>query len=180
MGEWKVIRDLDQGYQLLSEVDTRLGSTGVEKIAAKASVAMKEASVGAFSGQADPRTGTYWAPLSEATLRDKRGPKRPLHRTGELEGDVVSGYKLTPGGARAFVNIEARSVRKGLINLYGVEAKTRRTYTRDLGHGRTRQESTKRKHPRFVIPARRFVGLSDAKVGELVDYADATMTEGLP
>jgi phage gpG-like protein len=183
MDDWKVIQDLDQGYKLLNEVDLRLGSTGVEKIAVDAAVAMEQASAEAFASKRDPRTGAAWEPPSESTLRDRQrhpgvGPP-PLVLTGQLRGDVVSGYKLVPGGAVAFVNVQAEAIRKAMINLYGVIAKRSRTWVISKT-GKTSSPRRRLRPSQAWPPARRFVGLSDSKVAEILDKARATMTEGLP
>ena len=178
MGGWKVIQDLSAGETMVAEVRTRLTSTGAEKIAAEAAAAMLEAARGAFSAKSDPRTGAPWAPASEATLRDKRH-RSLLVRSGQLEREIVSGYKVNPGGATAFINAQADVVRKAMINLYGVEAKARRTYVRNLPGGRTRKESRSRKNANEAIPARRFVGLSDARVATIITDAEKIITEGL-
>jgi phage gpG-like protein len=179
MGDWRVIQDLAAGEAMVAEVRTRLTSTGAEKIAAEASAAMLEEARSAFQTKRDPRTGAAWAPPAESSLRDKRY-RSLLVRTGQLEGDLAAGYKVNPGGATAFINVQATSIRKAMINLYGVEAKARRTYIRNLPGGRTRKESRQRKNVNEAIPARRFVGLSDARVSTIITDAEKIITEGLP
>lgn len=179
MGDWRVIQDLAAGEALVAEVRTRLTSTGAEKIAAEASAAMLEEARGAFQAKRDPRAGTPWAPPAESSLRDKRY-RSLLVRSGQLEGGIVAGYKVNPGGATAFINAQADVIRKASINLYGVEAKTRRTYIRNLPGGRTRKESRARKNVNEAIPARRFVGLPDARVATIIKDAEAIITGGLP
>lgn len=176
MGDWRVIQDLAAGEALVAEVRARLTSTGAEKIAADAAQAMKQASEESFWWHRDPRTGSAWALAAESTLRDRRAGTL-LHRTGQLEADVVAGYKVTPGGATAFVNVQAESIRKAMINLYGVSAKKSRTWTISKT-GRTSSPRA-RLHQQFVIPSRRFIGLSDTKVATIMADAETIITGGL-
>jgi phage gpG-like protein len=176
MSKWRVIQNLTQGEAMIAEVRTRLTSTGAEKIAAEAAVAMEEASKASFGSKTDPRTGQAWVPAAESTKADKRAGTL-LHRTGELEGDIVSGYTVTPGGARAFINVQFGSVRKAMINLYGVTAKHERSWVRSRT-GKT--EHTRRKNPAQAWPpARRFVGLPGSKIAEIINHAEQIITGGL-
>jgi phage gpG-like protein len=166
MSDWKVIQDLSAGQAMLAEVRERLTASGAEKIAAEAAVAMGEASRSAFAFKSDPRTGQKWAAPSEATLRDPRY-RSLLVRTGELEGNIVSGYKVTPGGATAFVNAQASIVRLASIQLYGVSARAKRANKsyRDLSNA--------------AMPSRRFVGLSTYQVNTIMADAEQIITGNL-
>lgn len=170
-GDWRVSVDADAALRVFAQLETNLSTTATEKIAAKAAAEMHEAATQAFVRGVDPRTGVPWAPPSEGTLKG-RGFRSLLRRSGTLLSDVRSGYKLTPRGARAFVNVEDRSTKVGMIQFFGgrgasksAKARARRTKAAGTLSG-------------WSLPARRFVGLSPRAVTEIFDYASRSLTSG--
>ena len=175
--DWKVNLDQAEAQAALDALEQNVSSTGVEKVAAKLAAELLEGGHAAFGTKADPIHGTAWVPAAAATVRDK-GVRSLLVRSGTLEGALVSGYGLTPGGATAFLNVQASQLGLALIQLHGVQAKKRRTYMRSTKRG-FRKESRSRLRPGATLPARGFVGISPAQLAEATAYAEQVMTEGL-
>jgi len=186
--DWKVNADLSEEQAMLDKLEQNVTATGVEKVAGKVSDELLKAGHEAFQAKADPIHGTTWAPPSDETTRRKASGSRPgftglLQGLGELEGDLVSGYGITPAGATAFLNLDSKPQSYGnvnlfglgLIHLYGVQAKARRTYMRSTKRG-FRKESRRRLRPTQTLPARGFVGIPPEKLAELTTYAEQVMT----
>ncbi len=158
---WQMLADMSAAEAFLAEAEARCQGAGVEKVAASISISLAEATADAFESQRDPRTHRAWAPPADATLHD-RGFKHLLNRSGELRRAVQAGYQLVPAGARVEVEITGATdvLRRGLVHMYGVKARTRRSNRRS------------RLRPTAAMPARRFVGMWREDVAAAVELAE--------
>jgi len=164
MPTWNVVADTEVARALLNDLLAKATSSGVERVAAKASAMMLAASHAAFAEHSDPRSGAAWAPPAAATLAG--GDFRSLlSRTGQLEQAVRSGYALVPMGARAFISVSfaahggISAFGLAMIHSYGVTAKARRS------------NRATRRRPGQTLPARSFIGLAPGEVDELAEFA---------
>ena len=81
---------------------------------------------GAFAAQRDPATGQAWVGPAPRTLRDA-GFRSLLVRTGELLGSITSEVRLGEGGGEAALTLPpvGAVVRRGLVHMFGAQAKRR-------------------------------------------------------
>ncbi len=167
MPEWKVTADLTSANAMLDNLEHAMTSTVVEKVAAKAASVMSQESEGAFAGTRDPRTGAQWAAPVDAT-RNRRGWRGLLGGAGgSISGAVRTGYALTPGGARAFINVEDNEMKVAMIQFYGGRGHSK------SAHFRKRKSKAMGRLTGWALPGRRFVGISPRGVSEIMDYARA-------
>ena len=163
MADWKFRADIDRALEEFSTITERCEHSGLEATAAKAADVMEAESERAFAELKDPRTGRRWEPPAETTLRDPRF-ERLLERSGQLRAAVRGAYRVGPSIATARIEIaEGELVKRAMVHLYGVKARSKRS------------NRATRKRPGQAMPARRFVGVSPARVKELITFAEGAL-----
>lgn len=167
MPDWKVSADLVAANAMLDNLERALTAGPVEKVAAKAAATMAQESAEAFAGAHDPRTGATWAAPADAT-RNRRGWRGLLGGPGgSIAAAVRTGYALTPGGARAFINVENEQVKVAMIQFFGGRGKSK------SAKSRARKSKALGRMTGWSLPARRAFGISPRGVSEIMDYARA-------
>lgn len=161
-GGWTVYANLAEASAALAAMQDGMTGGGLDRAAVFTNVQLANESEQAFAGARDPRTGKAWEPRVRGTGPLLGGPG------GSIAQLVRTGYRRGPTAARVFANLEYSGdrYRAASVLLYGVKARAKRS------------NRAARKRPGFVLPARRYIGLSRSAVEAIVEKCKVEFAGG--
>lgn len=148
MADWNVYANMAEATAALEKLEEGMTGTGLDRAAVFTNSQLADESDRAFAQSRDPRTGRAWEPRVRGEGPLLGGPGGSIARL------VRTGYRRGPTAARVFANIEygEKYSRAAFVHFYGVKARRRRS------------NRATRRRPGFVLPARRYIGLSRSAV----------------